>query len=215
MFHCLSHLSLIVSFLSLKNASCEAYHRPTSQALETATNRPLWGRTFIGCGESSDASAANWTRKRNTRRTRRDAAGRAGSHKYYFRGRRTGRKGCNGCASSHSTVTPTPTPSAAVEQVVQNEVLSYTTGTIEQAALPALLGVGDQPSHPFSNIAVNLGSRVSAKIENLGKWMYWLWGTALCRTPSRKVCSFHGFQWGCRKSTTVNSRALSYTEKGH
>ena len=63
------------------------------------------------------------------------------------------------------TPTPTPTPSAAVEQVVQNEVLSYTTGTTEQALLPALLGVGDQPSHPFSSIAVNLGSRVSAKIK--------------------------------------------------
>ena len=68
-------------------------------------------------------------------------------------------------ATVSSTVMPTPTPSAAVEQVVQNEVLSYTTGTIEQAPLPALLGVGDQPSHPFSSIAVNLGSRVSAKIK--------------------------------------------------
>ena len=68
-------------------------------------------------------------------------------------------------ATVSSTVTPTPTPSAAVEQVVQNEVLSYTTGTIERAPLPALLGVGDQPSHPFSSIAVNLGSRVSAKIK--------------------------------------------------
>ena len=70
-------------------------------------------------------------------------------------------------ATVSSTVmpTPTPTPSAAVEQVVQNEVLSYTTGTTEQALLPALLGVGDQPSHPFSSIAVNLGSRGSAKIK--------------------------------------------------
>ena len=67
-------------------------------------------------------------------------------------------------ASVSSTVTPTPTPSTAVEQVVQNKVLSY-TGTIERAPLPALLGVGDQPSHPFSSIAVNLGSRVSAKIK--------------------------------------------------
>ena len=67
--------------------------------------------------------------------------------------------------SSTVTPTPTPTPSAAVEQVVQNEVLSYTTGTTEQALLPALLGVGDQPSHPFYSIAVNLGSRVSAKIK--------------------------------------------------
>ena len=56
-------------------------------------------------------------------------------------------------ATVPSTVTPTPSPSAAVEQVVQNEVLSYTTGTTEQAPLPALLGVGDQPSHPFSSIA--------------------------------------------------------------
>ena len=46
------HLQL--GFLPLKNASCEACHRPTSQALKTATNRPLWGRTFIGCGKSSD-----------------------------------------------------------------------------------------------------------------------------------------------------------------
>ena len=46
----------------------------------------------------------------------------------------------------------TPTPPAAVEQVVQNEVLSYTTGTTEQAPLPALLGVGDQPRDPFSSI---------------------------------------------------------------
>ena len=70
-------------------------------------------------------------------------------------------------ATVSSMVTPTPTPSAAVEQVVQNEVLSYTTGTTKQALLPALLGVGDQPrpSHPFSSIAVNLGSRVSAKIK--------------------------------------------------
>ena len=70
-------------------------------------------------------------------------------------------------AAHQATVssTVTPTPSAAVEQVVQNEVLSYTTGTTEQALLPALLGVGDQPSHPFSSIAVNLGSRVSAKIK--------------------------------------------------
>ena len=68
-------------------------------------------------------------------------------------------------ATVSSTVMPTPTPSAAVEQVVQNEVLSYTTGTIEQAPLPELLGVSDQPSHPFSSIAVNLGSRVSAKIK--------------------------------------------------
>ena len=68
-------------------------------------------------------------------------------------------------ASVPSTVTPTPMPSAAVEQVIQNKFLSYTTGTIEQAPLPALLGVGDQPSHPFSSIAVNLGSRVSAKIK--------------------------------------------------
>ena len=51
-------------------------------------------------------------------------------------------------ATVPSKVTPTPTPSAAVEQVVQNEVLSYTTGTTEQVPLPALLGVGDQPSHP-------------------------------------------------------------------
>ena len=68
-------------------------------------------------------------------------------------------------ATVSSTVTPTPTPSATVEQVVQNEVLSYTTGTIEQAPLPPLFGVGDQPTHPFSSIAVNLGSRVSAKIK--------------------------------------------------
>ncbi|KAM7446171.1 hypothetical protein ABFA07_005515 [Porites harrisoni] len=68
-------------------------------------------------------------------------------------------------ATVSSTVTPTPTPSVAIEQVVQNEVLSYTTGTIEQAPLSALLGVGDQPSHPFSSIAVLLGSRVSAKIK--------------------------------------------------
>ena len=72
-------------------------------------------------------------------------------------------------AAHQATVssTVTPTPSAAVEQVVQNEVLSYTTGTTKQALLPALLGVGDQPrpSHPFSSIAVNLGSRVSAKIK--------------------------------------------------
>ena len=47
----INHLQL--GFLSLKNASCEACHRPTSQALKTATNRPLWGRTFIGCGKSS------------------------------------------------------------------------------------------------------------------------------------------------------------------
>ena len=53
-------------------------------------------------------------------------------------------------AAHQATVssTVTPTPSAAVEQVVQNEVLSYTTGTTEQVPLPALLGVGDQPSHP-------------------------------------------------------------------
>ncbi|CAH3178880.1 unnamed protein product, partial [Porites evermanni] len=57
-------------------------------------------------------------------------------------------------ATVPSTVTPTPSPSAAVEQVVQNEVLSYTTGTTEQAPLPALLG-----------LAVNLGSRVTAKIK--------------------------------------------------
>ena len=40
-------------------------------------------------------------------------------------------------ASVPGMVTPTPTPPAAVEQVVQNEVLSYTTGTTEQAPLPA------------------------------------------------------------------------------
>ena len=58
-----------------------------------------------------------------------------------------------------------PTSSAAVEQVVQNDVLSYTQGKIEQAPLPAVNGAGDQPSHPFSSIAVNLGSRVSTKIK--------------------------------------------------
>ena len=55
-------------------------------------------------------------------------------------------------ASVPGMVTPTPTPPAAVEQVVQNEVLSYTTGTTEQAPLPALLGVGDQPRDPVSSI---------------------------------------------------------------
>ena len=52
-------------------------------------------------------------------------------------------------ATVSSTVTPTPTPSAAVEQVVQNEVLSYTTGTIEQAPLPALLGLAISLATPF------------------------------------------------------------------
>ena len=59
----------------------------------------------------------------------------------------------------------TPTLSAAVEQVVQNDVLSYTQGKIEQALLPVVIGAGDQPSHPFSSIAINLGSRVSTKIK--------------------------------------------------
>ena len=47
------------------------------------------------------------------------------------------------------TPTPTLTPSATVEQVVQNEVLSYTTGTIEQAPLPALLGLAISLATPF------------------------------------------------------------------
>ena len=72
-------------------------------------------------------------------------------------------------ATVSSTIMPTPMPSAAVEQVVQNEVTSYTTGTIEQAPLPALLGVGDQPSHPFSSIAVNLGSHERQNQSELGK----------------------------------------------
>ncbi|CAH3185867.1 unnamed protein product [Porites lobata] len=121
-------------------------------------------------------------------------------------------------AAHQATVssTVTPTPSAAVEQVVQNEVLSYTTGTTKQALLPALLGVGDQPrpSHPFSSIAVNLGSRVSAKIKaKIWANEYTDFGALLSIAPSRKVCSFHGFQWGCCKSTTVNSRALHTPKK--
>ena len=48
-----------------------------------------------------------------------------------------------------TTPTPTLTPSATVEQVVQNEVLSYTTGTIEQAPLPALLGLAISLATPF------------------------------------------------------------------
>ncbi|CAH3176134.1 unnamed protein product [Porites evermanni] len=79
------------------------------------------------------------------------------------------------------------TPSSAVEQVVQNEVLSYTTGTIEQAPLPALLGVGDQPSHSFSSIAVNLGSRVSAKIKaNIWANEYIDFGALLSVAPPRE-----------------------------
>ena len=53
--------------------------------------------------------------------------------------------------------TAMPTPSAAVEQVVQ--VLSYTPGTIDQAPLTAVIGAYNQPSQPFYSIAVNFGSR--------------------------------------------------------
>ena len=55
--------------------------------------------------------------------------------------------------------TAMPTPSAAVEQVVQIEVLSYTPGTIDQAPLTAVIGAYNQPSQPFYSIAVNFGSR--------------------------------------------------------
>ena len=94
---------LIVSFLSLKIVSCEACHRPTSQALKTAASSPLGGRTFISCRKSSDASAANWTWRssRDTKRIRSGAAGRAGPHKYHFRSCRTSHQGCNGCAPRH------------------------------------------------------------------------------------------------------------------
>ena len=51
------------------------------------------------------------------------------------------------------------TPSAAVEQVVQIEVLSYTPGTIDQAPLTAVIRAYNQPSQPFYSIAVNFGSR--------------------------------------------------------
>ena len=44
-------------------------------------------------------------------------------------------------------------------QVVQIEVLSYTTGTIDQAPLTAVIGAYNQPSQPFYSIAVNFGSR--------------------------------------------------------
>ena len=55
--------------------------------------------------------------------------------------------------------TAMPTPSAAVEQVVQIEVLSYTPGAIDQAPLTAVIRAYNQPSQPFYSIAVNFGSR--------------------------------------------------------
>ena len=55
--------------------------------------------------------------------------------------------------------TAMPTPSAAVEQVVQIEVLSYTPGTIDRAPLTAVIGAYNQPSQLFYSIAVNFGSR--------------------------------------------------------
>ena len=100
-------------------------------------------------------------------------------------------------ATVPSTVTPKPSPSAAVEQVAQNEVLSYTTGTTEQAPLPALLGVGDQPSHPYSSIAVNLGSRVSAKIKaKIWANEYIDFGALLSVAPLEKSLFFPWFPVG-------------------
>lgn len=54
--------------------------------------------------------------------------------------------------------TALPKPSAAVEQVVQIKVLSYTPGTTDQAPLTAVIGAYNQPSQPFYSIAVNFGS---------------------------------------------------------
>ena len=160
MFHCLSKLSLIVSFLSLKIVSCEACHHPRRQALKTAANRPLRGWTFIGCRNSSDASAANWTWRssRGTKRTRSDAAQRAGPHKYHFRGCRTSHQGCNGCApSQRPQYSNADTISCSRSSCTK--VLSYTPGTIDQAPLTAVIGAYNQPSQPFYGIAVNFGSR--------------------------------------------------------
>ena len=66
--------------------------------------------------------------------------------------------------------TAMPMPSAAVEQVVQIEVVSYTPGTIDQAPPTAMIGAYNQPSKPFYSIAVNFGSRERYnQSENLGQ----------------------------------------------
>lgn len=43
-------------------------------------------------------------------------------------------------------------------------VLLSTPGTLEQASLSAVFGAGDQPSQPFSCIAINLASGMNTKI---------------------------------------------------
>jgi len=101
--------------------------------------------------------------------------------------------------------TATPTPSAAVEQVVQNEVISYTPGAMEQAPLPAVIGAGDQPSHPFCSIALNLGCGRTLKSKRKFGLMHILTLGHCYLLHPLIPCSFHGFQWGYCKSTSVNS----------
>ncbi|CAH3194905.1 unnamed protein product [Porites evermanni] len=128
-------------------------------------------------------------------------------------------------ATVSSTVMPTPTPSAAVEQVVQNEFLSYTTGTIEQAPLPPLLGVGDQPSHPFSSIAVNLGSRDALKLmkycevvrdlaNKSGDWIFYDEQFRYLRQSSAELYPWDQIHWELWLRAMTNFRAKSQSFTG-
>ena len=95
--------------------------------------------------------------------------------------------------------TATPTPSAAVEQVVQNDVISYTPDATEQAPLPEAIEAGDQPSHPFCSIALNLGCGRTLKSKRKFGLMNILTLGHYYLSHSLTPCSFHGFQWGCCK----------------
>ena len=59
----------------------------------------------------------------------------------------------------------TSTISVAVAQAVKDAMAALQANVPSTTTSPAVIGAVDQPSRSFSSIAVNLGSRVSAKIR--------------------------------------------------